>query len=130
MENYPASFTKAERLCGVKAINDLFASGKTLNTPLFRVIYCIMPASDEKATVRLLISIPKKIFKKAVTRNLLRRRIREAYRKHKSVLINSLEKSVRRTEIAILWREPRQADYNEIETSVTEFLSRISRMKY
>ena len=39
-----------------------------------------------KIPVKVAFSVPKRIFKKAVTRNLLKRRMREAYRKNKIVI--------------------------------------------
>ena len=130
MKNYPALFPKAEKLCGIKAIDDLFASGKTVTAPLFRIFYSLLPESEGKARSRILISIPKKIFKKAITRNLLKRRVREAYRKNKYLLLDSLDKTGFRIEMAVVWRDPNIAGYQEIETSMKEALNKLSRLKY
>ena len=83
MRQKEASFTKGEKLCGVKTISELFSGGRTLNLPPLRIIYRIMPGRHFHEPVRVLISVPKRYFRKAVDRNLIRRRIREAYRQNK-----------------------------------------------
>jgi ribonuclease P protein component len=89
------SFNKGERLTGYKSISALFQSGRGLNVPPFRFIY--LPASGEPVPVRTAITVPKRLFRKAVERNLLKRRIREAYRQQKSAIYKQLSQK----EIAI-----------------------------
>lgn len=89
------SFHKGERLTGYKAISALFQSGRGVNAPPFRFIF--LPATGETYPVRTAITVPKRLFRKAVERNLLKRRIREAYRQQKAALYQHLS----RKEIAI-----------------------------
>lgn len=77
------SFRKEERLCGKSNISALISDGRWSGTTHLR--YCWRRASDEGCN-RMLVSVSKKYFKRAVKRNLLKRRIREAYRLQKSIL--------------------------------------------
>lgn len=77
------SFSKNEKLTGKTTIEELFKTGSSFYLNSFRVRY--KQASDEKVH-RVLISVPKKAFKRAVDRNLLKRRIREAYRLNKKII--------------------------------------------
>jgi ribonuclease P protein component len=73
------TFKKEERLCNKKLIDELFHNGSSFLCYPFRVLW--MPVEEPDASpVQVLISVPKKRFKRAVDRNLLKRRIREAYR--------------------------------------------------
>jgi ribonuclease P protein component len=71
---------KKERLCGKKGIDSLLARGRHGSAGPVRYIYA--PNNGEEHS-RILISVPKKLFKRAVKRNLLKRRIRESWRKLK-----------------------------------------------
>lgn len=77
------SFSKEERLCSVKLIDKLFHNGSSFLLYPFRIIWLSEPLPSEKP-VQVLISVPKKKFKRAVDRNLVKRRIREIYRLQKS----------------------------------------------
>ena len=74
---------KKERLCGKTAISKLLAKGRHGNVPGLRYLYLADNGSDVS---RIMISVPKKSFTRAVKRNLLKRRIRESWRKQKHML--------------------------------------------
>ena len=71
---------KKERLCGKTSISMLLARGKHGNVPGMRFLCRKGTGNDVD---RIMVSVPKKLFKRAVKRNLLKRRIRECYRKQK-----------------------------------------------
>lgn len=79
------TFGKKEKLCSKLAIDTLFKSGKSFKTYPIRVIY--MPLEKSDSAAKLLISVPKKRFKKAVSRNMVKRLIRETYRLNKPEII-------------------------------------------
>lgn len=128
MRRKPASFTKGERLCGIKAISRLFAEGKSMAFPPLRVIYVILPGDKEFQTARVLVSVPKRYFRKAVDRNLIRRRIKEAYRKNKMPLVRFMSEAGKRIEIAIIWTDTVIRSYSETERSVIEMVQKLSRL--
>ena len=78
------TFKKEERLCGKTLIEGLLAKGKHGNVPGMRYIVRKNTGCEH---ARILVSVPKKIFKRAVKRNLCKRRIREAWRKQKHLLV-------------------------------------------
>ena len=75
---------KSERLCGKTAISKLLAKGKHGSVPGLR--YLCLHGTDAEVN-RMMVSVPKKSFKRAVKRNLLKRRIRESWRKQKHMLM-------------------------------------------
>jgi ribonuclease P protein component len=129
MRQKTASFRKGERLCGVKAISRLFAEGSTFAIPPVRVMYMTMPADSDMQTVRVLVSVPKRYFKKAVDRNLIRRRIREAYRKNKEPLLTALSGTGKRIDLAITWTDTAIRSYSETEKAVKDMMQRLSSLK-
>jgi ribonuclease P protein component len=77
------TFRKEERLSKRKQIQELFAKGSSFYLYPFKLI--LLPA-PKSALHQILISVPARNFKRAVDRNLLKRRIREAYRLQKGIL--------------------------------------------
>ena len=82
------SLPKTERLCGKTAVVGLFEHGKSLSAGCLRCKY--MTRADEGPS-RIVVSVPKRHFKRAVKRNLLKRRLREAYRHQKDLLGPSVD---------------------------------------
>ena len=113
---------KEERLNSKIIIEKLFSGGsKSLPEFPLRIVY--MTVEEESLpTVSLLISVPKKRFKRAVKRNRVKRQIREAYRKNKFILKDALEKENKKAAIAIIWLGNELYDSSEIETKVAKLL--------
>lgn len=70
---------KTERLKSRKAIEELFEKGKSFSIPPIRVLYQRTAMEELQAGV----GVSSKNFKKAVDRNRIKRRIKEAYRLQK-----------------------------------------------
>lgn len=79
------TFGKSEKLCSKLIIDELFRSGKSFKQYPIRVIYKEVEQTD--ANAKVLITVPKKRFSKAVSRNYVKRLVREAYRLTKPDLI-------------------------------------------
>lgn len=79
---------KSERLHGKLKISALMSKGRWGFTS-GGLKYCFLKdtasSSDEEAN-NIIVSVPKRLFKRAVKRNLLKRRLREAYRTQKDIL--------------------------------------------
>lgn len=83
MANKRYQFQKEERLCSKKLIDQLFNNGSSFLVYPFRLTWLSSPDADQKYPAKVLIGVPKKRFKHSVDRNLIKRRIKEAYRLNK-----------------------------------------------
>lgn len=72
------TFSKSERLSSEILIKELFSKGSSFYLYPFKIFF--HEKTNLSNTNQVLITVPKRSFKKAVDRNLLKRRIREAYR--------------------------------------------------
>ena len=106
---------KKERLCGKTGISKLLANGKHGNIPGFR--FCYLPGNQLEYN-RIMVSVPKKIFKRAVKRNLCKRRIREAWRKQKHMLTTPVD-------ILFIYPSKEIFSYDEVYTAVGQIIEKI-----
>lgn len=79
------SFTKEERLCNKKLLSALFNNGSSFLLYPYRVTWQFSNSLLSQFPVQVVIGVPKKRFKHSVDRNLLKRRIKEAYRLNKNI---------------------------------------------
>ena len=114
----PNTLSKKERLCGKTNIGTLLAKGKHGNVPGLRFLYMNNNGSQ---TNRIMVSVPKKMFKRAVKRNLLKRRIRESWRKQKH--------NLQTTGMDILFIYPSKEiqSYEQIYTCVEQIIEKINK---
>lgn len=120
---------KEERLNSKTVIERLF-SGGSKSFPAFplRVVYMQVDSAEEEdaAAASILISVPKKRFKRAVKRNLVKRQVREAYRKNKHLLLDALASRNKRLVIAFIWLDNSIHSSAEVEEKVKKLLFHIA----
>lgn len=116
---------RGERLCTEKEIQSLFREGVSGFRFPFRYLCKIVP-SEGSEPVKIAFMVPKRKIRKAVDRNLIRRRMREAYRRNKHTLhLPAHQKSVH-LEIALIWVAPQTLSYRETEQKLIVLLQNIA----
>lgn len=126
MELQKNTFKKQERLNSVEAIGRLFTEGKSTFLYPFKVVYLVKPM-NLKPPVKILVVVPKKICKRAVDRNHLKRLTREAYRVHKHELWNSQSNKGQQLLLGFIYIGKTILTYSEIEKKLILILQRLSK---
>ena len=119
------TFPKNERLCGKTTIDNLFANGSSIKDSLFRLVWNT-EEFDNDTIAGTLIVVPKKNIKNAANRNVLKRRIREAFRIYKSSLYTKIKSKNQHLAIAIIYQGEELLSYKVIEEKIKLILDRLS----
>jgi len=119
------SFTKSERLCNKVLIQNLFEKGNCVVTQFpFRIIWTPVTEPEWPFPAQVLISVSKRSFKKSVTRNKIKRQIRELYRKNKSQLYQTLINTNQQVSIAIIFQGNKIFKQKEMEPAFLKCLEK------
>ena len=126
----PSVFTlrKEERICSKKQIEQLFG-GKTSHSVVafpIRAVFAETPHEDGLRAVKMMVSVSKRHFKRAVKRNSIKRQVREAFRKNKQILTEKLaQQPGKGINVAFLWMDNKQIETAQVEKRVCDVLYRI-----
>lgn len=109
---------KKERLRRKRAFEYLFGHGHSFGVGVLTFFYAYdIPDEWVEAPVSVAFSAPKRKFKRAVDRNFLKRRIREAYRLHKYILTEVPLPPGKNLILLISFRAFQRSSYAQIEKS-------------
>ena len=120
------SLKKHEILRSKKSIKELFENGSSFFLYPYKVFFLPNNSSENN---QVLFSVSKKYFKKAVDRNLIRRRIREAYRLNKKILTDDQNESLSLS-IALVYISKFKLPYIDIENKLKQVLIRLNEAKH
>lgn len=121
----PANLPKAERICSERRIDAIFSGGR--RGYAHPVKYCMLEseAVEGEPAVAVMFSVPKKLFKRAWKRNLIKRRMKESYRQAKQPLMEKLAANGRRADIAFICAATEIPDYKIIDNAIRKILAKI-----
>ncbi|HET8860402.1 ribonuclease P protein component [Marivirga sp.] len=122
-DNNDFSFKKSERLHHRKDIQELFEKGSSFYLYPFKVIYMTESIDSQIKPQQILISVPKRKFKKAPDRNFIKRQIREAYRHHKNLI--DPEKLSKNLKIAYIYTTDKKMPSDVLSKKLKKTLERL-----
>ncbi len=85
------TFSKQEKLKHKKLIETLFSEGKSVTVFPLRIVF-LENDHDGNKLLQVGFSVPKRLIKKAVDRNRIKRQLREVYRLNKKEFYKSINK--------------------------------------
>jgi len=117
------AFPKSERICSELAFAYLFEHGSSRRVGVLKVFYALNPP-PELCPLPLMVALtaPKRRFKRAVDRNHLKRRLREAYRLHRHPLSEALQARGQRMLLLIAYQHRERVDHDRIRRSLAKAL--------
>ncbi|MBE6293461.1 MAG: ribonuclease P protein component [Bacteroidales bacterium] len=125
MEQLRYTFPKHEHLKSKSIIEKLYAQGCSVTAYPLRAVYLFLPPDEKSPTASILISVAKKRFRHATDRNLMKRRIREAYRLNKHTITTPLAGEGKKIAIAILYIDNKHSNTEFLKRKMHKLLSNI-----
>lgn len=117
------TFGKEYKLVGKATLEAVYRNGKTIKEYPF-VIKCLYITNSNQA-LQVAISVPKRNHKSAVSRNLIKRRIREALRLNKSLLINELNSHQKQLAIFVIYTTPEIQEFSFLERKIKKVYQKL-----
>ena len=123
---------RSERIRSLKAIRRLFSEGR--GGFVYPIRYMALSSDSaqseesksEERGVEVLFSVPKKFHKRANKRNLLKRRMREAYRLNRQLLVEKLGAQAKELDLALIYSAKELLSYKPIENVIRKVLEQVS----
>lgn len=120
----PLKFPKNEKLKSRKTIETLFSEGKSLKKYPLRLLYT---ESEGAEITQAAFAVPKRTFKLAVTRNRIKRQMREAYRLQKQTVLTN---NGRKFALLFLYIGTDAPNYETLEKATKNLLKTLDDEKH
>ncbi len=123
------TLNKQERLKSRKLIDELFAMGSAIDAYPIKLIFKeITKEQSPHSPVLFGVTVSKKKFKRAVDRNLIKRRLRESFRVNKASIYSSMIEKDKRICMMAIYISKEILDYQTIEPAMIKLQKQLANM--
>jgi ribonuclease P protein component len=120
------TFRKEEKLCSQKMMGELFLSGNSFLSYPLRVTWKVFSNPLFQSPAQAGFSVPKRIFRRSVDRNRLKRLMRESYRIHKSDLYEKLQSADTQLVLMLIYIGKEELPFTKIDQAITKSIVKIN----
>ena len=117
-------FGKEYKLCSQKAIEHLFQQQTKVRQFPFVMHYAVMELAT-KRDFQVVISAPKRIFRKAHDRNRIKRLMREVLRKNKAPLESMLQHKNVQVALFFIYTQKEELDHDVLQKKMKLLLEKL-----
>jgi len=120
------TFNKEEKLKKSKLISQLFTEGRSITEFPVKLVY-LQVDHGSPYKIQAGVSVPKRIFKKAVDRNRIKRLLREVYRKNKILIYKN--DYTKNHIFMFIYMGKKELDYKLLEEKMLIILQKFNRIQ-
>ncbi|MCL2435219.1 MAG: ribonuclease P protein component [Lentimicrobiaceae bacterium] len=114
---------KHDRLKSSLEIEALYHENQFVIAYPLKCYYSFSDATENSCDIRAAFTVPKKMFKRAVDRNTLKRRMREAYRlNYKKIFEEFITQNDKQLKLFFIYVGKEMLDYGDIESGMRRIL--------
>lgn len=118
------TYSKQEKLKSRKALEQLFAKGKSFSVFPIKVFYTV---TDDSALVQAGVGVSSRIFKKAHDRNKVKRLLREVYRTQKQALYTRVTTDQKQLNVFFLYIGKELPVFADLQIAMEKTLEKLIR---
>jgi ribonuclease P protein component len=120
-----STFKRGERLKHRKLIKALFKSSNRKHVFPIQVLYNLNAEIKSTFPAQAAFVIPKKNFKKTTQRNILKRRMKEAYRLNKQTFYSALPDLAKPLSMIFIYTGEERLTYGAIEKAMIKVMDKV-----
>ncbi len=120
-------FPKKERLNSQKRLQELVTQGHSLYVYPFKVLWLVSEEGRDDFHLQIAFSVPKRKFKRAVHRNRIKRKMREAFRLQKDPFKASLAQVPQTLSILLIYTPKKEVAFSAMSAAVEQMLGRLKK---